>query len=116
MPREAAFEMEGVERLVRRSQGGTAVVARMVELEEEGKWEARQGARPRREVSTLTITCVVHTLDTDHAHPQFASHPRCLRTCMTHRAHIALTHDPLALHAYTSHDTHAQCPPLRVAF
>ena len=48
--REAAFEMEGVEGLVRRSQGGTAVAEGMVELEEEGKWEAGRGARPRREL------------------------------------------------------------------
>jgi hypothetical protein len=49
--REAAFEMEGVERLVRRSQGGTAAAAGMAELEgEEREWEAGQGARPRREM------------------------------------------------------------------
>lgn len=50
--REAAFEMEGVERLVRRSRGGTAAAAGMgeAEAEEEGESEAGQDARPRREM------------------------------------------------------------------
>ncbi|KAF8500778.1 hypothetical protein F5888DRAFT_1302028 [Russula emetica] len=48
--REAAFEMEGVERLVRRSRGGATAVAGMTEPEgeEEGEWKSDQGARARR--------------------------------------------------------------------
>ena len=54
--REAAFEMEGVEGLVRRSRGGTAAAAGMSEPEpepepeggEEGEWEFAQ-ARTRRQ-------------------------------------------------------------------
>ena len=50
--REAAFEMEGIERLVRRSRAGTAVATGMAEAElEEGdgedEREAGPGARPR---------------------------------------------------------------------
>jgi hypothetical protein len=47
--RDAAIEMEGVERLVRRSRGGAAAAAGMTEPEpegeEEGEWESGQGAR-----------------------------------------------------------------------
>jgi hypothetical protein len=50
--REAAFEMDGVERLVHRSHGGAAAAAGMTEPEpeggEEGEWESGQGARTRR--------------------------------------------------------------------
>lgn len=51
--REAAFEMEGVEGLVRRSRGGAAAAAGMAEPEpepegeEEGEEESVQGARTR---------------------------------------------------------------------
>ena len=56
--REAAFEMEGVERLVRRSRGSAATAAGMTEPqpqpetegEGEGDWESDQGARTRREI------------------------------------------------------------------
>ncbi len=49
--REAAYEMEGVERLVRRSRGGTAAAERITEPEPEGEeeeWDAGRGSRPRR--------------------------------------------------------------------
>jgi len=52
--REAAYEMEGVERLVRRSRGGIAAPTEMTEPEPEGEgegeWEAGRGSRPRREM------------------------------------------------------------------
>lgn len=47
--RESTFEMEGVERLVRRGHGGTAAAARMTEPEgEEREWKSGQSPRTRR--------------------------------------------------------------------